>query len=64
MNKLREFGLGYLIGDKIMIKTHVIYMQSPITKMVKMVIFNNIKLYGLPLIFGHKVLKIHVDELV
>lgn len=47
-----------------MLKPHVIYMQSPIVKMAKIVIFNNIKLCCLPLIFGHKVLKIHVDELV
>lgn len=47
-----------------MLKTHVIYMQSPIVKIAKMVIFNNIKMCCLPLIFGYKVLKIHVDELV
>lgn len=48
-----------------MLKKHVIYMQSPITKMAKMVIFNNIKhCFILQLCFGHKVLKIHVDELV
>lgn len=47
-----------------MMKTHIIYMQSPIAKMAKIVIFNNIKLCFLPLQFSHKILKIHVDELV